>query len=46
MTKVKKLRNNEYYDIQNTYDKLYADSKNGKRFNNYYIFTKEYTPRI
>lgn len=32
MTKVKKLRNNEYYDIQDTFDKLYADSKNGKKF--------------
>lgn len=34
MTKVKKLRNNEYYDIQDTFDKLYADSGNGKEFNN------------
>lgn len=32
MTKVKKLRNNEYYDIQTTLDKLYIDSKNGKKF--------------
>jgi len=34
MMKVKKLRNNEYYDLQKVFDKLYADSQNGRRFNN------------
>jgi len=34
MTKVKKLRHNEYYDLQETFDKLYADSQKGKIFNN------------
>ena len=34
MTKQKKLRHSEYYDMQPLFDKLYADSKNGK------IFTK------
>lgn len=34
MTKQKKLRHLEYYDLQDTFDKLYADSKNNK------IFTK------
>lgn len=32
MTKQKKLRHSEYYDMQPTFDKLYADSKNGKTF--------------
>lgn len=34
MTKQQKLRNLEYYDLQSTFDKLYADSKNGKNFTN------------
>lgn len=34
MTKVKKLRHNEYYDMQEIFDKLYADSKQGKKFEN------------
>lgn len=34
MTKQKKLRHSEYYDMQPLFDKLYADSKNGKVFNN------------
>lgn len=34
MTKQKKLRHSEYYDLQPVFDKLYADSQNGK------IFTK------
>jgi len=32
MTKQKKLRHIEYYDLQPTFDKLYADSQNGKIF--------------
>ena len=35
-TKTKKkqhLRNNEYYDIQETFDNLYSDSKKNKKFN-------------
>lgn len=32
MTKQKKLRHSEYYDMQPVFDKLYADSKNGKIF--------------
>ncbi len=32
MTKHKKLRHNEYYDLQSVFDKLYADSKEGKSF--------------
>ena len=32
--KRQKLRNSEYYDLQAVFDKLYADSKNGKRFTN------------
>ena len=32
--KQKKLRHIEYYDLQGTFDKLYADSQNGKVFNN------------
>lgn len=31
--KRRKLRNNEYYDMQSVLDKLYADSKTGKSFN-------------
>lgn len=27
-----RLRYNEYYDIQNVYDNLYSDSKNGNKF--------------
>ena len=34
MTKQKKLRHIEYYDMQPTFDKLYADSQNGKAFTN------------
>lgn len=33
MTKQKKLRHNEYYDMQEIYDSLYSDSKEGKLFN-------------
>lgn len=32
--KKQKLRNSEYYDIQDMLDKLYIDSKNGKTFKN------------
>lgn len=32
--KKQKLRNNEYYNTQETFDKLYQDSKNGKYFTN------------
>ena len=32
--KKKTLRHNEYYNMQDTYDKLYADSKNNKIFKN------------
>lgn len=32
--KKQKLRNNEYYNTQATFDKLYQDSKNGKCFTN------------
>ena len=28
------LRNNEYYDIQETFDSLYSDSKRNKKFKN------------
>ena len=28
-----KIRNSEYYDLTFTFDKLYSDSKNGKKFN-------------
>ena len=34
MTKVTRLRHNEYYNMQETFDKLYADSKQGKVFEN------------
>lgn len=34
MTKQKKLRHSEYYDLQPTFDKLYSDSQNGKIFTN------------
>ena len=34
MTKVKKLRHNEYYDMQEIFDKLYADSKQGRTLEN------------
>lgn len=34
MTKQKKLRYNEYYDLQPTFDKLYEDSKQNKIFTN------------
>lgn len=32
MTKQKKLRHCEYYDLQPVFDRLYADSQNGKIF--------------
>ncbi len=32
--KKQKLRNNEYYNIQDTFDNLYKQSKNGKQFKN------------
>lgn len=32
--KKKHLRNNEYYNLQNEFDKLYEQSKNGKKFKN------------
>ena len=34
MTKQKKLRHNEYYNLQDTFDKLYAESLKGAKFNN------------
>ena len=34
MTKVAKLRHNEYYDMQSIFDELYADSQKGKMFQN------------
>ena len=34
MTKQKKLRHSEYYDLQPVFDRLYAESQQGK------IFTK------
>ena len=34
MTKVTRLRHNEYYSMQKTFDKLYAGSKQGKVFEN------------
>ena len=34
MTKQKKLRHLEYYDLQNVFDELYSKSKDGKVFNN------------
>lgn len=34
MTKQKKLRHLEYYDLQNCFDKLYAKSKQGELFTN------------
>ena len=34
MTKVAKLRHNEYYNMQELFDKLYADSQQGKIFEN------------
>lgn len=34
MMKVKKLRHNEYYNLQEVFDNLYADSQKGKKFNN------------
>lgn len=32
--KQRKIRNSEYYDMETTFDKLYANSLNGKVFNN------------
>ena len=40
MTKQKKLRNLEYYDLQPTFDDLYAKSKNGVIFGNLTIVNK------
>ena len=34
MTKVAKLRHNEYYDMQSIFDELYAESQKGKIFQN------------
>ena len=34
MTKQKKLRHLEYYDLQEVFDKLYAGSKQGEIFTN------------
>lgn len=34
MTKNKKLRHNEYYNLQDVLDKLYADSQKGRKFVN------------
>ena len=36
LKKKQKLRNNEYYNLQNIFDKLYEDSKNNKKFKNLY----------
>jgi group II intron reverse transcriptase/maturase len=36
MLKKQKLRNNEYYNIQSVFDKLYEQSKNGKNFTKLY----------
>lgn len=34
MKKRQKLRNAEYYNLQEVFDKLYSDSKLGKKFQN------------
>ena len=34
MTKVAKLRHNEYYDMQSIFDELYAESQKGRIFQN------------
>ena len=34
--KTNKIRNAEYYDMVETFDELYADSKNGRSFKNLY----------
>ncbi|WP_258280672.1 MULTISPECIES: hypothetical protein [unclassified Clostridium] len=34
LEKRQKLRNNEYYNMQDVFDNLYKDSKEGKRFTN------------
>ena len=34
MTKQKKLRHSEYYDLQDCFDELYAKSKQGDVFTN------------
>lgn len=36
LKKKQKLRNNEYYSLQNIYDKLYEKSKQNKKFRNLY----------
>ena len=36
LKKKQKVRNNEYYNLQNIFDKLYEDSKNNKKFKNLY----------
>ena len=41
LKKKQKLRNNEYYNLQNIFDKLYEDSKNNKKFKYLFVyFTK------
>ena len=32
-SKQRKIRNSEYYDMQDTFDRLYAESKKGRIFN-------------
>jgi len=32
-SKQRKIRNSEYYDMESAFDRLYAESKNGKTFN-------------
>ena len=45
--KRKKLRNSEYYDLHNTFDKLYAEGKDGKCFKNLMnIITSEENIRL
>lgn len=33
-TKERKIRNSEYYDLEGTFDRLYAESRSGKTFHN------------
>ena len=43
----KKLRNNEYYNMQEVFDRLYADSKNGNNFYKLYeIITSKQNIRL
>lgn len=45
--KKKKLRNNEYYNMQEVYDRLYAESKNGNNFYKLYeIITSKQNIRL